>query len=86
MKNFKILIEILLFLKFDSWIKKIKIMRVEKMNEKKRDMIDVLVIRVPQRSHLIDVKTVNFNFSLFRRKLKFQIFNCLKFCFKILKF
>ena len=28
----------------------------------------------------------NFNFSPFRRKLKFHIFNCLKFCFKIPKF
>ena len=27
----------------------------------------------------------NFNLSLFRRKLKFHIFNCLKFCFKIQK-
>jgi len=27
----------------------------------------------------------NFNFSHFRRKLKFHIFSCLKFCFKISK-
>jgi len=27
----------------------------------------------------------NFNFSSFRRKLKFYIFSCLKFCFKISK-
>ena len=27
----------------------------------------------------------NFNFSLFRRKLKFHIFSCLKLCFKIPK-
>ena len=27
----------------------------------------------------------NFNFSPFRRKLKFHIFSYLKFCFKILK-
>ena len=27
----------------------------------------------------------NFNFSPFRRKLKFHIFSCLKFCFKITK-
>jgi len=30
-------------------------------------------------------KEENFNFSPFRRKLKFHIFSCLKFCFKILK-
>ena len=61
-------------------------------------MIGVLVIRIPLHSHSIDVpraqtvsleedckKKISISQPL-RMKLKFQIFSCLKFCFKILKF
>ena len=61
-------------------------------------MIGVLVIRVPLRSHSIDVPRAHKVFfeeddkkkilisHLFRKKVKFQIFSCLKFYFKIPKF
>ena len=56
LKNFKYLIKILLFSKFCVWIKKIKIMRMKKMNEKQReDVVCVLVIRVSLCSHPIDI-------------------------------
>jgi len=62
-------------------------------------MIGMLVIRVPLHSDPIDVSQSHMVFfdekdgkkrisiyHLFKKKLKFQSFNCLKFCFKISKF
>jgi len=61
-------------------------MRMKKMNEKRENIVGVLAIHIPVCSHPIDILGVltvflkeeeNFNFSHFRRKLKFQLFKIL---------
>ena len=62
------------------------------MNVKIREyMIDTLPKRMRSRREIHErfegffYQEENFNFSYFKRKLKFYIFNYLKFCFKIPK-
>ena len=44
-----------------------------------------VIKKIRERFRIFLYQEENFNFSYFRRKLKFYIFSCLKFCFKISK-